>query len=74
MMSANAYKYRCHKLIDEVFGVGREGRARAYGWMKKKYGREIHFRETDDINELRRIHDELLLKSLKAASQLYGTE
>lgn len=58
-------KKECHKLMVNIFGGGKDGNARSYAYLKKRYGREIHFADIEDIELLTKIKDELWTRSFK---------
>lgn len=58
-------KWECHKLMEEVFGKDKVGKRNAYAWMKKKWGKEIHFATIYSHDLLREIHEELWKLSFK---------
>lgn len=63
----NAYEYKlaCHKLMDQMWGVGKEGRALSYAWLSRKYKFEVHFSKIDDIKLLDEIWQALYLRSFR---------
>ena len=57
-------KKDCHKLMEEIWGTGLSGNARAYYWLKTKFKKSIHFSEIDDHAELTIIKDAVFVKSV----------
>lgn len=57
--------------MEEIFGTSKDGRAMAYGYLKKRYGKEVHFGEINDEKELRDVYNDLVLLSFKNAAKLY---
>lgn len=59
------YKRECHRLMDEIWGDSKAGRAQAYFWLKASFGRDVHFSEIHDEKRLKEIWEKLWVKSFE---------
>lgn len=59
------YKWACHKLMEEVFGKDKFGRASAYQWLRRNFGETIHFANINDEVRLKEIWERLYAYSFK---------
>jgi len=63
------YKWACHNLMNELFGIDRGGRKDAYRWLYQNFKTEIHFSQIHDENRLREIWEKLYAYSFKHGEQ-----
>lgn len=59
------YKVECHKLIEKIWGPGREGRNQAYTWLSYKFGKKFHFATTHNMKMLKEVYQTLWAMSLQ---------
>lgn len=58
-------------LMDEIWGTGKSSKALSYAWLRREFGKDIHFSAIQNEEELRTIHQRLFLHSFKTVDN-YG--
>jgi hypothetical protein len=71
--SAGRLKGECHRLLDEAFGRDRGGRREAYAWLRRTFGRQVHFSEIGNERELRAICDRIYVEKFRRAGYAHGS-
>lgn len=58
------YKRECHQLMEDIWGTEKHNVSKAYMWLRQEFGKEIHFADINDVQELQTIHTRLQNKKI----------